>query len=72
MVQGTPLEAGADLPDGSMDAFVSTYVLDILSDDDIDAVLTLAHRYSFPGCFTMNVDCAACMSQPVRILAQNL
>ena len=46
MVSGSPSQAAADLPDASVDAFISTYVLDILSDEDIDAVLTLAQRYS--------------------------
>lgn len=43
-VIGDPSGAAYDLPDASVDAFVSTYVLDILSDDDIEAVLSLAHR----------------------------
>lgn len=49
VVSGSPSQAAADLPDASVDAFISTYVLDILSDEDIDAVLTLAYRLLRPG-----------------------
>ncbi len=41
---GSPTKAADHIPDGSVDAFVSTYVLDILSDQDIEAVLCLANR----------------------------
>ena len=41
---GSPTTAGNDVPDGSVDMFLSTYVLDILSDEDIGAVLSLAYR----------------------------
>ena len=44
-ISGDLLEAANQLPDDSVDAFISTYVLDILSDNDIDAVLSLAGRY---------------------------
>lgn len=47
-VIGDPSGAAHDLPDASVDAFVSTYVLDILSDEDIEAVLSLAHRLLRP------------------------
>lgn len=43
-ISGDPMEAASHLSDDSNDAFISTYVLDILSDKDIDAVLRLAHR----------------------------
>jgi ubiquinone/menaquinone biosynthesis C-methylase UbiE len=33
-----------DAPDGSFDRFVSTYVLDLLSSDDIECLLREAHR----------------------------
>lgn len=36
-------------PDGSFDRFVSTYVLDLLSEGDIHAVLADAHRLLEPG-----------------------
>lgn len=36
-------------PDGAFDRFVSTYVLDLLSLEDIDAVLAEAHRVLRPG-----------------------
>lgn len=40
----SPDKAADDIPDGSVDVFVSTYVLDILSNQDIEAVLCLADR----------------------------
>ncbi len=36
-------------PDGSHDRFVSNFVLDLLSDDDIRAVMAEAHRILRPG-----------------------
>jgi len=36
-------------PDGAFDRFVSTYVLDLLSDEDIATVLEEAHRVLRPG-----------------------
>ncbi|MCK7481085.1 MAG: class I SAM-dependent methyltransferase [Candidatus Moduliflexus flocculans] len=33
-----------DIPDQSMDCFISTYVLDILSGEDIQTVISEAHR----------------------------
>ena len=44
LVSGNPLEAGDNLADGSCDAFLSTYVLDLLSEEDLAAVLQLAWR----------------------------
>ena len=44
---GSPKQAADHLPDGSVAAFVSTYVLDILSDEDIEAVLCLADRFTY-------------------------
>ena len=41
---GDPSAAADHLESGSCDAFLSTYVLDILSEQDIDAVLGLADR----------------------------
>jgi ubiquinone/menaquinone biosynthesis C-methylase UbiE len=38
-----------DAPDGAFDRFVSTYVLDLLSLDDVDAILAEAHRVLRPG-----------------------
>jgi ubiquinone/menaquinone biosynthesis C-methylase UbiE len=43
---GTPPRAE---PAGSFDRFVSCYVLDLLSESDIDAVLTEAYRMLVPG-----------------------
>ena len=43
-ISGDLMEAASHLSDDSFDAFISTYVLDILSDKDIEAVLRLAHR----------------------------
>jgi len=43
-VSGDLTQAAKNIPDGAADVFLSTYVLDILSDQDIDAVLCLAHR----------------------------
>ena len=69
---GSPKEAAHDIPDGSVDAFLSTYVLDILSDEDIHAVLSLAVRSGSPcpNCSTsialsnivqaVNAACNAC------------
>ena len=37
------------LPSGSFDIYLSTYVLDLLSEDDISAVLTEAWRLLRPG-----------------------
>jgi ubiquinone/menaquinone biosynthesis C-methylase UbiE len=42
-----------DAPDGSFDRFISSYVLDLLSPDDIASVLGEAHRVLAPG--AMNV-----------------
>ena len=41
---GSPKEAANNLAEGSVDAVISTYVLDILSDQDIEDVLYLADR----------------------------
>ncbi|HKJ23663.1 MAG TPA: class I SAM-dependent methyltransferase [Myxococcota bacterium] len=38
-----------DAPDGAFDRFVSTYVLDLLSEADVRAVLAEAHRVLAPG-----------------------
>jgi ubiquinone/menaquinone biosynthesis C-methylase UbiE len=38
-----------DVPDSAFDRFVSTYVLDLLSEEDIRAVLGEAHRSLRPG-----------------------
>lgn len=38
-----------EAPDGAFDRFVATYVLDLLSEDDIRAALALAHRLLAPG-----------------------
>lgn len=38
-----------DAPDAAFDRFISTYVLDLLSMEDIDAVLGEAHRVLRPG-----------------------
>lgn len=46
---GSPKEAADHLPDGSVDAVISTYVLDILSDHDIEDVLCTADRLLCPG-----------------------
>lgn len=48
-ISGDLMQAASHLSDDSVDAFISTYVLDILSDKDIDAVLRLAHRYFLTG-----------------------
>eukprot|EP00891_Asterochloris_glomerata_P008390 jgi/Astpho2/8390/Aster-x0808 len=44
LVSGDPLDAGDGLADGSCDVFLSTYVLDLLSEEDVAAVLQLAWR----------------------------
>jgi ubiquinone/menaquinone biosynthesis C-methylase UbiE len=41
--------ARVPLPSGSFDRFVSTYVLDLLSTDDIALVIEEAHRLLAPG-----------------------
>ena len=43
-ISGDLTQAAKNIPDGAVDVFLSTYVLDILSDQDIDAGLRLAHR----------------------------
>ncbi len=45
----TPLAEDIAREDGAFDRFVSTYVLDLLSDEDIDALLREAHRVLAPG-----------------------
>ena len=47
LCSGSPRTAADHLPDGSVDAVVSTYVLDILSEQDIEAVLCLADRCTY-------------------------
>jgi len=42
-------DLGFDVPDASFDRFVSTYVLDLLSESDIAAALGEAHRMLKPG-----------------------
>ena len=42
---GSPQEIAEALSSGSYDAFISTYVFDILSEADIASALQLAHRY---------------------------
>jgi ubiquinone/menaquinone biosynthesis C-methylase UbiE len=46
VTDGSPRIEG---PDGAFDRFVSTYVLDLLSPDDIAAALAEAHRVVEPG-----------------------
>ncbi|WP_456426276.1 class I SAM-dependent methyltransferase [Rhodocaloribacter sp.] len=46
LTDGTPR---LDLADGSVDRFLSTYVLDLLSEEDIRSVLAEAHRVLEPG-----------------------
>lgn len=46
LTDGSPRQA---VPEGSVDRFVSTYVLDLLADADIRAVLEEAHRLLEPG-----------------------
>ncbi|KAA6429495.1 MAG: hypothetical protein FRX49_00887 [Trebouxia sp. A1-2] len=48
-ISGDLTQAATNILDGAVDVFLSTYVLDILSDQDIDAVLCLAHRLVRPG-----------------------
>ncbi|DBB05164.1 TPA: hypothetical protein ACH3X3_010409 [Trebouxia sp. C0006] len=48
-ISGDLTQAAKNIPDGAVDVFLSTYVLDILSDQDIGAVLCLAHRLVRPG-----------------------
>jgi ubiquinone/menaquinone biosynthesis C-methylase UbiE len=48
-VRASPGELRFDVPDGSFDRFVSTYVLDLLSEADIAAALAGAHRMLEPG-----------------------
>ncbi len=46
-------------PGGACDRFVTTYVLDILSEPDIDDVLAEAHRILAPG----GLFCATCLTE---------
>lgn len=48
-VRGSSGELRFDVPDGSIDRFVSTYVLDLLSESDVSAALGEAHRMLEPG-----------------------
>ena len=38
-----------DLPDGAFDRFISAYVLDLLSEEDIDSLLSEAYRVLWTG-----------------------
>ena len=48
-VQLTDGEVTFDLPDASYDRFVSTYVFDLLSEEDASKILIEAHRILKPG-----------------------
>jgi ubiquinone/menaquinone biosynthesis C-methylase UbiE len=48
-VRATDGSPHLDAPDGSFDRFVSTYVLDLLSEEEIRALLAEAHRALVPG-----------------------
>jgi ubiquinone/menaquinone biosynthesis C-methylase UbiE len=48
-VQRTEGPPGLPLPDGACDLFLSTYVLDLLGEDDIHAALREARRLLAPG-----------------------
>jgi ubiquinone/menaquinone biosynthesis C-methylase UbiE len=48
-VQATDGEPVLALPSGSVDRFVSTYVFDLLGEDEIRALLAEAHRVLEPG-----------------------
>lgn len=48
-LERTEGEPSLPAPDASADRFVSNYVLDLLSDDDIRAVVAEAHRVLMPG-----------------------
>jgi ubiquinone/menaquinone biosynthesis C-methylase UbiE len=43
-IQQTSGTTRVDLPDGAFDRFISTYVLDLLSEKDIDSLLSEAYR----------------------------
>jgi ubiquinone/menaquinone biosynthesis C-methylase UbiE len=43
-IQQTSGTTHVDLPDGAFDRFISTYVLDLLSEKDIDSLLSEAYR----------------------------
>mmetsp|Transcript_40691 Transcript_40691/g.77711 ORF Transcript_40691/g.77711 Transcript_40691/m.77711 type:complete len:268 (-) Transcript_40691:108-911(-) len=45
---GSPVESTRDLADGSVDRFISTYVLDLLSEEDVYAVIMEARRVLKP------------------------
>lgn len=48
-IRQTDGEPRIDAPDASLDRFVATYVLDLLSEADIRAVVAEAHRVLAPG-----------------------
>jgi len=52
--------------DGSFDRFISNYVLDLLSDEDIRAVVDEAHRLLEPG----GLLCVASLSHPTKPLSR--
>ncbi len=49
-----------DVPAGSIDRFLSAYVLDLLSEEDIGAALEAAHRALRPG----GLACLVCITHP--------
>ena len=55
-----------DEPDASVDRFVATYVLDLLSEADISTVLAEAHRLLEPG----GLLCLAGLSYSSQLLAK--
>lgn len=48
-IQQTSGPPQVDLPDGSFDRFISTYVLDLLSEEDIETLLNEAYRVLIRG-----------------------
>jgi ubiquinone/menaquinone biosynthesis C-methylase UbiE len=49
VVQQTSGTTRLDLPDGAFDRFISTYVLDLLSEKDIDSILSETYRVLTKG-----------------------
>jgi SAM-dependent methyltransferase len=67
-VEASEGDPPSEVPSASCDRFVSTYVLDLLSEEDIRALLREAHRILVPG----GLLCLASLSTGVGLVSRTL
>ena len=72
--RATVLQSGGetrfDFPDGGFDRFISTFVLDLLPEEETDAVLAEAHRLLQPGGLLLLASLTEGTTFPSRLLVR--